>query len=130
MINYLTFPATRMRNQLLIVAVSRCFAEKQSRESELQGGGVTIDHLSGNVQEDTVPLFVRVVQRAVRHEEEVLRGQVERVRGGGGDGGADLLKLDGGSKPAVVAEPHAVQMNHFPIVQDTAGTDFFIVSNF
>lgn len=45
----------------LIVAVRRRFAEEQSRESELQGGGVAIDHLSGNVQEDASALLVRVV---------------------------------------------------------------------
>lgn len=76
---------------LLIVAVSRCFAEEQPRESELQGGGVPIGHLPGDVQEDAVSLLVRVVQRAVRHEEEVLRSQIERVRRGGGNCGTYLL---------------------------------------
>ena len=45
----------------LIVAIGRCFAEEQPRESELQGGGVAIDHLLGDVQEDAVVVFVRVV---------------------------------------------------------------------
>ena len=51
--------AARMR-LLLIVAVSRSFAEEEPREGELQGGGVTIDHLFWNVQEDAVILFVRI----------------------------------------------------------------------
>lgn len=45
----------------LIVAIGRRFAEEQSREGELLGGGVAIDHLLGNVQEDAVVVFVRVV---------------------------------------------------------------------
>lgn len=46
---------------LLNVAIRSCFAEEQSRESELQSGGVAIDHLSGNVQEDAVLFFVHVL---------------------------------------------------------------------
>lgn len=57
---------------LLNVAIRSCFAEEQSRESELQGGSVPIGHLPGDVQEDAVALLVRVVQRAIRHKEEVL----------------------------------------------------------
>ena len=82
--------AARMR-LLLIVAVSHCFAEEEPREGELHGGGVAIDHLPGDVQEDAVALLVRVVQRPVRHEEEVLRGKSERICRDGGDGSADLL---------------------------------------
>ena len=75
----------------LIIVICGIIAEEQPRESELQGGGVTIDHLFWNVQEDAVILLVRVVQRAVRHEEEVLRSQIERVRRGGGNCSTYLL---------------------------------------
>ena len=112
---------------LLIIAVRRRFAEEQSREGELHGGGVAINHLPRDVQEDAVALLVRVIQRSVRHEEEVLRSQPESVRGGGGDGGADLLQLDGGGEPTVVAEPHAVQMDVLPTVQNTSVAGFSIV---
>ena len=54
-----------------IVAVCRSVAEEQSCKGKLQGCGVPIDHLPGDVQEDAVSLLVRVIQRTVRHEEEV-----------------------------------------------------------
>lgn len=59
---------------LSVVAIRCAVAVEQPREGELPRGAVTIDQLRGNVQEDAVALLVRVVQRAVRHQEEVLRG--------------------------------------------------------
>lgn len=46
---------------LLNVAIRRRFAEEESRECELKGGSVAIDHLFWNVQEDAVVLFVRII---------------------------------------------------------------------
>jgi len=100
-----------MRNQLLIVAIGRRFAEEQSCEGELQGGGVAIDHLLGDVQEDAVVVFVRVVQRTVRHEEEVFRGQAEGVRGCGSDGSADLLQMNRCYRFAIAAFSHTICVN-------------------
>ena len=57
---------------LLVVTVRRPVTEEQPRERELLRGGVPIDHLPGDVQEDVVALFVLVIQGAVRHEEEIL----------------------------------------------------------
>ena len=56
----------------LIVAERRRTAVEQPRERELQGGGVPIDHLPGNVQENVAPFLVHVFQGAVRHEEEIF----------------------------------------------------------
>ena len=79
------------KSKSLKIAVSRCFAEEQPRERELLRDAVPIDQLRRNVQEDAPAFLVRVVQRAVWHEEKVLRGQTEGVRGGGGHGGGDLV---------------------------------------
>ena len=113
------FRSAARKRLLLIVAVCRRFAEEQSREGELQGGGVAIDHLPGDVQEDAVALLVRVIQRSVRHEEEVLRSQPEGVRRGGGDGGADLLKLDGRNGCAIVPVAHAINMKDMAVHHNT-----------
>lgn len=63
----------------LQIAVCRLAAEKQPCESELQGGGVAIDQLSGNVQVGVQTRLIHIVQRTVRHQEEVPRGEIERV---------------------------------------------------
>ena len=75
----------------LIIAVRRPVTEEQPRERELLRGGVAEDQLTRNVQEYSVVMLIRVVQRTVRHEEEILRGQSERVRGRGGDVSAGLV---------------------------------------
>ena len=56
----------------LVVAVRRPVAEEQSRECKLQGGGVPIDHLPGNVQEDVDPFLIHVIQGTAWHEEEIF----------------------------------------------------------
>lgn len=80
---------------MLIVTIFRDIREEQPREGELLRGGVPDDQLRRDVEENPVVVLVRVVQRAVRHQEEVLRGQPERVRGGGGDIAAVLIQGDG-----------------------------------
>ena len=95
---------------LLIVTVRRRTAERQSRERELLRGSVPIDHLPGNVQEDVVPFLVLVIQGAVRHEEEIFRGQTESVRGCGGDGKAYLRYGNAGSYSAFPSRPLAFNM--------------------
>ena len=74
----------------LIVTVYCSVAERQPRERELQGGSVPIDRLRRDVQEEVVPFLILIIQRAIRHKEEVPRGQTERVCGRGGDNGAGL----------------------------------------
>lgn len=113
----------------LQVAVCRPIAEEQSRECELQGGGVTIDHLPGDVQEDAVVVLVRVVQRTVRHQEEVFRGQPERVRGGGGDVRADLLKLDGCSPQTIVTRTNTINVNKLTVHHHASFAIFSTVPN-
>ncbi len=80
---------------LLVICILRRFTEKQPRERELLRDAVPIDLLRRNVQEDAVVVLVCVVQRTVRHHEEVLRGQTERVRGGGSKVSSDLIQGDG-----------------------------------
>ena len=113
----------------LIVAVYRSFAKGETRKGELQGGSVPVNHLFRDIQVDSAALIVRVTKRTVWHEKEVQRGESEGVCGGSGYGGANLLQMDGYSEPAIVAEPHTVQMDHVPIVQNTTGTIFLIVPN-
>ena len=120
--------AARMR-LLLIVAVCRRFAEEQTRESELQSGGVTIDHLFWNVQEDAVILFVRVVQRAIRHEEEVLRCQIKCVCCGSRNFCTNLLKLDGCSPQAIVTCTNTINMNKLTVHHYTSFAIFTTVPN-
>ena len=108
----------------------RCrVAERQPRERELLGGSVPIDHLPGYVQEDVAPFLIHIFQGTARHEEEVLRGQTERVCGRSGDDRTGLLKMDRCGKSTMTSISHTVNMNHIPIVQDTAGTVFPIVPN-
>ena len=44
-----------------IILVRRRVAEEESGEGELEGGGVAIDHLAGDVQIDGVALVVHIV---------------------------------------------------------------------
>ena len=113
----------------LIVAVHRSFTEREPCEGKLQGGGVSKDHLLWNVQVDGIAFVIHILQRAVWHEKEVQRSESEGVCGGNGYGGTNLLQMDGCGEPAIVAEPHTVQMDHVPIVQNTTGTIFLIVPN-
>ena len=46
---------------MLIILVSRRGAKEESGEGELEGGGVAIDQLAGNVQIVVVVLLVHVV---------------------------------------------------------------------
>ena len=94
----------------LIVTVRRRAAVEQPRERELLRGGVPIDHLPGNVQENVAPFLVHVFQGAVRHEEEIQRSQSESVRGCGGDGGTYLLNMDGCCCRAIVAFSHTIHV--------------------
>ena len=100
----------------LIVAVCRSFAVEQSRKGELPRSTVTKDQLPGDVQEDAVALLVRVVQRAVRHVKEVLRGQVKRVCGNSRDIQAVLLEPYGSGNRTVGAVTLAVDMCQFPFL--------------
>lgn len=77
---------------MLIVRVHRPITETQPRESELLRVLVAIDQLRRDVEINPIVALVSVVQRSGRHVEEVLIGQTESVRGGGGDGGSNLIK--------------------------------------
>ena len=76
---------------MLIVRIHRPITETQPRESELLRLLVAIDQLRRNVEINPIVALVSVVQRSGRHVEEVLIGQTESVRGGGGDGGSNLI---------------------------------------
>ena len=117
-----------LQTQHLIIPIRRPTAEEQPRKGELPGGAVSIYQLFGNVQEDVVALLVRVVQRAVRHQEEVLRGQVKRVCGNSRDIRAVLLELYGGGNRTVGAVTHAIHMYILSIFQDTTWTFASIVA--
>jgi len=97
-----------------IVRVFRHRGEKQPSECELLRDAVPIDQLLRYVQINSVVVLVRVVQRAIRHIEEVVCGQTECVRGGGGDGGADLNQRDGSGLYADMTVSHTIKMVGFP----------------
>ena len=124
---FLFRPTARMR-RLLIVAVRRRVAEEQPRERELLRDAVPIDLLRRNVQEDAVVVLVRVVQRTVRHHEEVLRGQTERVRGGGRDVGAGYVEGHLGYRTAIMAVTHTFLVYPLPIFEGTPRTSLAIMS--
>ena len=112
----------------LIVTVCRCITEEQSRKGELLGGGVPIYQLPRNVQENAIVILVRVVQRTIGHEEEVLRGQPEGVSGGGGDVSINHVKSYLSHKIAVVSVPNTIAVNEFSFVKDAPRTILTIVS--
>ncbi len=105
-----------------LVRVQLFFGDGQAGEGELEGGGVAPDQLRGDVEEDAVVVLVRVVERARRHVEEVLRGQPEGVHSRGHQVCADLLQLDRRRGRTVVALAHTVHVNHMPVVHNTSVT--------
>ena len=114
---------------VLIILVRRRVAEEESGEGKLEGGGVAIDHLAGDVQVVVVVLIVRVVQRTVRHKEEVLRGEVERVGRDGIDGVTRLLKLHGSRGRAIVPLTHTIYVYQLSIIHRATVTVFSVVTN-
>ena len=95
---------------VLIIAVRRCVAETQPSERELQCCGVAKEELRGNVQEKVVPFLILVIQGTRRHLEEILRGQTEGVRCGGGDRGSCLYYGNAGCYSTFPSKPLTFNM--------------------
>ena len=80
----------------ILIVIIRWFASvEQPSEGELEGGGVALHQLRGDVEVSIVPTLARA-QRPRRHVEEIFARQPERVRGRGCDVRAYLLKGDRG----------------------------------
>ena len=79
----------------LKVIIRRFSGVEQPSEGELEGGGVALHQLRGDVEVGIVPTLARA-QRPRRHVEKVKARQPERVRCRGRDGRAYLLKGDRG----------------------------------
>ncbi len=105
---------------MLIVRIQWRGRKRQPRERKLQRGGVTPDQLFRNVQVDAIVVLVCVVQRTVRHQEEVVRSEVEGVRGRRGHKRARLLHNHRSRPVADMSVAHAIKMTLFAIYGDTA----------
>ena len=90
---------------LSIVFKLRFLGDGQAGEGELAGGGVAVNQLRGDVEEDAVVILVHIVERARRHVEEVLRGQPEGVHRRGHQVRADLLERNTGTLEAFASRP-------------------------
>ncbi len=109
---------------LSIILIQRSRCDGQAGEGELEGGGVAVNQLRGDVEEDAVVVLVHIVERARRHVEEVFRGQPEGVHRRGHQVCADLLQLDRRRGRTVGALAHTVHVNHMPVVHNTSVTVF------
>ena len=112
---------------LLFVRVFRIIREEQPREGELLRGRVTIDQLRRDVEENPVVVLVRVVQRTVRHHEEIFRGQPESVRGGSSDVRAVYRDVHPSHCSTTVTMMHTIAMDHFTIIHHATWAGFAIV---
>lgn len=103
----------------LLIAIQRSFAEGESSEGELEGGGVAPDELCGDVQKGELRIF-RIMQRSRRHVEEVLRGEVKGVQRGYVPGIPDIVQGDSCDKLADVAMTLAILVDSFAEVHYTS----------
>ena len=94
----------------LKVIIRRFAGVKQPREGELEGGGVALHQLRGDVEVSIVPTLARA-QRPRRHVEKVKARQLERVRGRGHIAIARQRNGDFGRNHTLVTVPLAINMD-------------------
>ena len=105
----------------LKVIIRRFAGVKQPGEGELEGGGVALHQLRGDVEVRIVAALARA-QRPRRHVEEIFARQPERVRGRGRDGRAHLLKGDRGSNITLTSVTLAIHMYQLTCFKYTSRT--------
>ena len=86
----------------LKVIIRRFSGVKQPREGELEGGGVALNQLRGDVEVSIVPTLARA-QRTCRHVEKVKARQSERVCGRGCDDSAYCIYTNAGKSAVFIS---------------------------
>ena len=114
---------------LSLITIQRRLGDGESCEGELEGGGVAPDQLRVDVEEDAVVVPVRVVERARRHVEEVLRGQPEGVHRRGHQVCADLLERNAGTLEAFASRPLAVHVPQPPVDKHASRTVLAVMAH-
>ena len=114
---------------LSLVRVQLFFGDGQACEGKLQGGSVAEDQLGGDVQIDAVVVPVRVVERARRHVEEVLRSEATRVQRGHGVAALHLLQRHSGGFRTFVAMTLTVNVNHVAMTHNASRTASGVVAH-
>ena len=112
----------------LKVIIRRFSGVEQPCEGELEGGGVALHQLRGDVEVGVVPTITRA-QRPRRHVEEIFARQPERVRGRGRDVRANLLKGDRGCNITLTSVTLAIHMYQLTCFKYTSRTLGPVVTN-
>ena len=105
----------------LKVIILRLVGIEQPREGELEGGGVSLHQLRGDVEVGIVPTLARD-QRTCRHVEEILAGQPERVRGDGADDPSHRVNVCAEETAALGAVSLTIHMYWCAVSHNTSGT--------